>query len=179
VQSLLYVGPAKTASTTGPAQTHVRSIGSPGCLATLVQYRPLCAAHHHSRPVRSPSPLPPKPVRSLAPPTRRPTTAPVRPAIRQAIPSICQVELLITLMDMAVDLNKAIAPQWLRLAFHDTVTFNMQEPEGGPNGCLLKHDAMRAQPVNRSLVLAIRNVAFYSRANDQHSHSKFDSFVQC
>jgi Peroxidase len=151
----------------------------PGCLATLVQYHPLCAAHHHSRPVRSPPPLPPTPVRSLAPPTRRPTTAPVRPAIRQAITSICQVELLNTLMDMVVDLNKAIAPQWLRLAFHDTGTFNVQIPEGGANGCLLTHDAIRAQPVNRRLVLTIRNVAFYSRSNDQRSRSKFDSFVQC
>jgi catalase (peroxidase I) len=63
-------------------------------------------------------------------------------------------------MDMAVELNKAIAPQWLRLAFHDAGTFNVQVPEGGANGCLLTDDVMRSQPENHSLDLAIDTLRF-------------------
>jgi catalase (peroxidase I) len=76
------------------------------------------------------------------------------------IPSICQVDVLVNLMDMAVDMNKAIAPQWLRLAFHDAGTFNQQVQEGGANGCLLTDDNMRQQDENMNLDLAVETLRF-------------------
>jgi catalase (peroxidase I) len=63
-------------------------------------------------------------------------------------------------MDMAVGLDKAIAPQWLRLSFHDAGTFDQRVPEGGANGCLLTNAEMRLQPENHNLDLAIETLLF-------------------
>lgn len=100
---------------------------------------------------------PPSPTGAPAPsPTRSPNES--GPGDLQVIPSICQVEELMTFMDRAVQINAAIAPQWLRLAFHDAGTFNTQVPEGGANGCLMTEEAMRQQPENHNLDLAIETL---------------------
>ncbi|KAL7537774.1 hypothetical protein ACHAXR_008055 [Thalassiosira sp. AJA248-18] len=41
--------------------------------------------------------------------------------------------------------------QWTRAAFHDAGTFDQTGPEGGANGCLLNHPAMRLEPENAFL----------------------------
>lgn len=92
------------------------------------------------------------------PPTPSPTDAPVDIGDQQVIPSVCQVNDLMDLMDRAVRVNTAIAPQWLRLAFHDAGTFNQVSSEGGANGCLMTEDAMRQQPENMNLDLAIETL---------------------
>jgi hypothetical protein len=128
-----------------------------------------------------PTPFPPP----TPGPVRRPTPAPVQPTMRSPtsspmaaagndggstiVPNMCQVDLLVSMMEMAVRLNRAIAPQWLRLAFHDAGTFNQQVPEGGANGCLLTDDSMAQQPENRNLDMAIRPLRTVQRSMMQAS----------
>jgi hypothetical protein len=74
------------------------------------------------------------------------------------VPSQCEVKFLINLLDIAVSGNHKLAPQWLRLSFHDAGTFNKAVPEGGANGCLMNHPAMRLQPENEHLDVAINTL---------------------
>jgi Peroxidase len=78
------------------------------------------------------------------------------------LPNTCQVDFLIDLLETAVEIspNRAIAPQWLRLAFHDAGTFDLRVPEGGANGCLLNFDEMRFENENQNLDLAVETLRF-------------------
>lgn len=71
-------------------------------------------------------------------------------------PDACQLQELADLMDQAVRTNKALAPQWLRLAFHDAGTYDQRHDVGGPNGCLLTDPRMRLEPENANLDLALQ-----------------------
>jgi catalase (peroxidase I) len=61
-------------------------------------------------------------------------------------------------MEIAVSGHHRLAPQWLRLSFHDAGTFNKAVPEGGANGCLMNFPDMRRQEENRHLHLAINTL---------------------
>jgi hypothetical protein len=76
------------------------------------------------------------------------------------IPTECEVELLIEIMEQSVNISLALAPQWIRASFHDAGTFNheKQPPEGGANGCLLTHLPMRRQGENSGLDLALETL---------------------
>jgi hypothetical protein len=87
-----------------------------------------------------------------------PTTNPCCPNPRN-IPTECEVQLLISIMEEAVGINFALLPQWLRMSFHDAGTFNLAVPQGGANGCLLTHPQMREQPENSNLDLALNTIA--------------------
>lgn len=58
------------------------------------------------------------------------------------IPTKCEVDILIDMMDIAVS-NRKLLGQWVRAAFHDAGTFDQTMPEGGANGCLLNEPNMR------------------------------------
>jgi len=71
------------------------------------------------------------------------------------IPTECEVEILIEMMDIAIQSNRKLAAQWLRLAFHDAGTFNVNTNEGGANGCLMTHFPMTQEPENGFLNIPI------------------------
>lgn len=62
------------------------------------------------------------------------------------------------LLNRAIMLDVAMAPQWLRLAFHDAGTFDQRSNVGGANGCLLNDPEMRRQEENHSLDLALETL---------------------
>ena len=71
------------------------------------------------------------------------TTEPCNCTDPSNIPSKCEVDILIDLMETIVLTNRALLPQWTRAAFHDAGTFNQVTGVGGANGCLLNHPPMR------------------------------------
>ena len=73
----------------------------------------------------------------------------------QIVPTQCQVDELIVLMEEAVVSERALLAQWLRLAFHDAGTFDRNRNIGGANGCLLTDDRMRLEQENDFLDLAL------------------------
>ena len=64
----------------------------------------------------------------------------------------------ISLLDIAVHSEHKVAAQWLRLSYHDAGTFNQGTGEGGANGCLMSHPAMRNEPENGFLDVAINTL---------------------
>ena len=85
------------------------------------------------------NPNPPTP-----PPVTFPnTTEPCNCTDPSNIPSKCEVEILIDIMETFVLTNHALLPQWTRAAFHDAGTFDQSNGVGGANGCLLNHPPMR------------------------------------
>ena len=80
------------------------------------------------------------------------------PKQQRAIPTECEVDALMKLMGAAIKQTVALAPQWIRLAFHDAGTFNKNSNRGGANGCLLSHKPMRQQDENHSLDLALETL---------------------
>lgn len=77
---------------------------------------------------------------------------------KRTIPTECEVDALMKLMGAAIKKTEALAPQWIRLAFHDAGTFNKNKIKGGANGCLLSHKPMRMQDENHSLDLALETL---------------------
>jgi hypothetical protein len=59
------------------------------------------------------------------------------------IPSRCEVDILIDMMEVFVLASPKLLPQWTRAAFHDAGTFDQAVPEGGANGCLLNDPRMQ------------------------------------
>lgn len=60
------------------------------------------------------------------------------------IPSRCEVDILIDMMEIFVLASPKLLAQWTRAAFHDAGTFDQAfPPEGGANGCLLNDPRMR------------------------------------
>ena len=60
------------------------------------------------------------------------------------IPSRCEVDILIDMMEINVLASPKLLAQWTRAAFHDAGTFDQAfPPEGGANGCLLNDPRMR------------------------------------
>ena len=106
------------------------------------------------------SPTPRPTLRPTPTPTPRPTPPPVRPKIFGLLPNQCQVNSLLDRMEQAAQIDKAIVPQWLRLAFHDAGTFDQRTFNGGANGCLLNHAPMRDQPENHNLFIATGTLGF-------------------
>lgn len=109
---------------------------------------------------------------SPTPPTKEPTEPPVGgPCCEEPrpIPTECEVQLLIELMEVAVNVNLAIAPQWLRLSFHDAGTFDQNTFEGGANGCLLTHFPMRQEPENTNLDIALNTLQAIKNAWENHA----------
>jgi hypothetical protein len=62
----------------------------------------------------------------------------------KTIPTKCEVDILIDMMDIAVQSSVKNLGQWVRMSFHDAGTFDQTMPEGGANGCLLNDPSMRA-----------------------------------
>jgi len=61
----------------------------------------------------------------------------------KTIPTKCEVDILIDMMDIAVQSSVKNLGQWVRMSFHDAGTFDQTMPEGGANGCLLNDPSMR------------------------------------
>jgi hypothetical protein len=61
----------------------------------------------------------------------------------KTIPTKCEVDILIDMMDIAVQSSVKNLGQWVRMSFHDAGTFDQTVPEGGANGCLLNDPSMR------------------------------------
>eukprot|EP00584_Thalassiosira_punctigera_P026711 CAMPEP_0172578640 /NCGR_PEP_ID=MMETSP1067-20121228/138839_1 /TAXON_ID=265564 ORGANISM="Thalassiosira punctigera, Strain Tpunct2005C2" /NCGR_SAMPLE_ID=MMETSP1067 /ASSEMBLY_ACC=CAM_ASM_000444 /LENGTH=68 /DNA_ID=CAMNT_0013371339 /DNA_START=579 /DNA_END=785 /DNA_ORIENTATION=- len=59
------------------------------------------------------------------------------------IPDVCEVDILIDIMEPFVLAQRELLPQWTRAGFHDAGTFNQNANEGGANGCLLTFPPMR------------------------------------
>jgi Peroxidase len=62
------------------------------------------------------------------------------------------------MLDISVSGQHKLAPQWLRLSFHDAGTFNKAVPEGGANGCLMNDPNMRLEEENGNLDIAINTL---------------------
>ena len=60
----------------------------------------------------------------------------------KTVPTKCEVQILIDMMNVAISDTHRLAAQWLRAAFHDAGTFNQNTQEGGANGCLLNEPDM-------------------------------------
>lgn len=109
---------------------------------------------------------------SPTPPTKEPSNQPTGEGgccdEPRSIPTECEVELLIELMETAALVNIALIPQWLRLSFHDAGTFDQAVPEGGANGCLLTHPPMRFEPENDNLDLALIPLQNIKNAWENH-----------
>lgn len=75
------------------------------------------------------------------------------------VPTACELNILINLLDLTISADHKLAAQWLRLAFHDAGTFNQNTGPtgdgcevggtvGGANGCLMTNADFRDQPEN-------------------------------
>ena len=82
----------------------------------------------------------------------------------KSVPSQCEVDILIDLMELAVHKDKKLSAQWLRLAFHDAGTFDQENGIGGANGCLVTHKPMRDEKENSFLDLPINTLVVIKRA---------------
>ena len=102
-----------------------------------------------SRP--SPSPTSTSPTVIFITPTI--TGKPTIPSDKQCcstllkIPSKCEMDILIDMMEINVLASPKLLAQWTRAGFHDAGTFDQGDatnpPEGGANGCLLNDPRMR------------------------------------
>ena len=103
-------------------------------------------------------------------PTRHPTKAPLPPGTptgcsilskcshKKTVPTRCEVDLLIEMLEFAVNWKKQLSAQWLRLSFHDAATFNQDSHEGGSNGCLMNDHRMERQEENLFLGLPVHTL---------------------
>lgn len=73
----------------------------------------------------------------------------------RTVPSDCEVDILIDLLDIAIASDHKLAAQWLRLAFHDAGTFHKGQGVGGANGCLMTDSRFRDEAENGFLDLPI------------------------
>ena len=74
------------------------------------------------------------------------------------IPNVCEVDILIDMMETSVIGNHELLPQWTRAAFHDAGTYNQETGEGGANGCLLNFLPMRREPENNFFDLPLNTL---------------------
>ncbi len=58
------------------------------------------------------------------------------------IPSKCEVDILIDMMEVNVLSSLKLLAQWTRAAFHDAGTYDQAFDESGTNGCLLNDPLM-------------------------------------
>ena len=69
----------------------------------------------------------------------------------KSIPTTCEVDILIDLLEAAVVNDFSLFPKWLRASFHDAGTRNQMENVGGANGCLMNHPLMAQMEENANL----------------------------
>ena len=74
------------------------------------------------------------------------------------VPNVCEVDILIDMMETSVIGNHELLPQWTRAAFHDAGTYNQETGEGGANGCLLNFLPMRREPENNFFDLPLNTL---------------------
>jgi len=95
------------------------------------------------------------------------------------VPTECEVDILIRLLDFAISADHKLAAQWLRLSFHDAGTFNQnagssadgceaEATQGGANGCLMTNPDFRDQPENGFLDLPILTLTAIKRVWEEH-----------
>ena len=77
----------------------------------------------------------------------------------RVIPTACEIDILIKLLDIAISGEHQLAAQWLRLSFHDAGTFKTTTNEGGAKGCLMNYPDFQDQPENAFLDLPIQSLA--------------------
>ena len=100
---------------------------------------------------------------SMAPPTRiTPSTPSPTPLVEQCqcktpktVPTKCELQILMDMMEITIKKEPRLSSQWLRLAFHDAGTFNRRLKQGGANGCLINLVKMRDENENLHLDLPI------------------------
>lgn len=121
--------------------------------------RKICRSTCNNCPKPPPRPTPrPNPRPNPRPsPTGPPTSCQgiVGCSQRKTIPDVCEVKILMEMLEMAVSKKRKLPAQFLRMAFHDAGTFNQDTGEGGVNGCLLNDDRMQVQEENLFLGLPI------------------------
>jgi len=81
---------------------------------------------------------------------------------------------LIGLLEIAVSSQHKLAPQWLRLAFHDAGTFNQMENHGGANGCLMNYPEMQQQGENSFLSIPINTLEAVKKNWESHPDTCLD-----
>lgn len=74
-------------------------------------------------------------------------------------PSACDLSLLDQALESAINANKRLAAQFLRMSFHDAGTFSSQSKEGGANGCLLTDARFVSQNENGGLPVPVSVLA--------------------
>lgn len=128
------------------------------------------------RPTRGMMVVTKRPTRGMMTMTKRPTQGTMsmtRPPTRvpdtcictnpKKIPTNCEVDILISLMDRAVNQDNQLAARWLRAGFHDAGTFNKRNREAGVNGCLINHAPMIQEPENLFFDLPINTLKVVKR----------------
>ena len=120
----------------------------------------------------SPSVIPTKPTDSESPTI---TPCECNESQRRFIPSWCEVDILIDIMETHVLAVHSLLPQWTRAAFHDAGTFNQMTGEGGANGCLLNHAPMRLEPENGFMHLPLITLMDIKNEWERHACIKISS----
>lgn len=85
------------------------------------------------------------------------------------MPTECEVDILINLLDLAVSADHKLAAQWLRLSFHDAGTFKTSTNEGGANGCLMTDPDFLFQPENGFLDLPVNTLKAIKHTWEAHA----------